>query len=113
MYTSGMIRLDAEWTALMERYEERHRDPRNRLCHLFGIPLLAASVPVGATVVGLPLAASMLAVGSCLQVLGHVFEGKRPAFVDDRRNVLVGLVWWLEQAGLAVKTSGQDHAGAS
>jgi uncharacterized membrane protein YGL010W len=110
MYTSGMIRLDAEWTALMDRYEERHLHPRNRLCHFLGIPLLAASVPVGATVVGLPLAASMLALGSCLQALGHVFEGKRPAFVDDRRNVLVGLVWWLEQAGVPVKTTERDHA---
>jgi uncharacterized membrane protein YGL010W len=112
MYTSSMIRLDAEWTALMDGYEERHRDPRNRLCHLLGIPLLAASVPVGATVVGLPLAASMLAVGSGLQALGHVFEGRRPAFVDDRRNVLVGLVWWLGQAGVPVKTTERDHAGS-
>jgi uncharacterized membrane protein YGL010W len=113
MYTSHMIRLDTEWTALMDRYEERHRDPRNRLCHLFGIPLLVASVPVGATGLGLPVAASMLAVGICLQLLGHVFEGKQPAFVDDRRNVLVGLVWWLQKVGVPVQTTARDHARSS
>jgi uncharacterized membrane protein YGL010W len=112
VYTHRMFQLDAEWTDLMHRYEERHRDPRNRRCHLVGIPLIAASVPVGATVVGLPLAASMLAVGSCLQAIGHACEGKRPAFVDDRRNVIVGLLWWLDEVGLSVKTTEQGHVGS-
>jgi uncharacterized membrane protein YGL010W len=98
-----MIRLNSEWSRLMQRYEGQHQDARNQRCHRVGIPLIAASFPVGATVVGLPLAASMLAVGCSLQAVGHYFEKKRPAFIDDRRNVLVGLLWWLKESGMAIE----------
>lgn len=96
-----MIRLDAEWTELMRRYEEQHADPRNQACHKVGIPLIAASVPVAATIVGLPLAAAMFTTGWTFQFVGHVFEGKKPAFVDDRRNLIVGLLWWMKKSGVA------------
>jgi uncharacterized membrane protein YGL010W len=98
-----MFQLSTEWTRLMSRYEEQHRDPRNRACHRVGIPLIAASIPVGATVVGLPLAGSMLALGCIFQALGHFFEKNTPAFVDDRRNVLVGLLWWLKESGVPIE----------
>jgi len=98
-----MIQLDAEWTDLMRKYEEQHADPRNQACHRVGIPLIAASLPLGATVVGLPLAAGMFTVGWGFQFLGHLFEGKKPAFVDDRRNLVVGLLWWLKKSGVRVE----------
>jgi uncharacterized membrane protein YGL010W len=104
-----MIRLNSEWTRLMHAYEERHQDVRNRKCHRVGIPLIAASIPVGATVVGLPLAALMFGVGCSFQGIGHHFEKKRPAFVDDRRNVLVGLVWWLKESGILIEMT-EGHA---
>ena len=98
-----MIQLNAEWTDLMHKYEDGHSDPRNQLCHKVGIPLIAASFPVGATIVGLPLAATMFSVGWGVQFVGHYFEGKKPAFVDDKRNFLVGLLWWMKKNGIPVQ----------
>ena len=97
-----MLRLNNEWTDLMRRYEEDHSDPRNQACHRVGIPLIAASIPVGATIVGLPLAAAMFTTGWTFQFVGHAFEGKKPSFVDDRRNLFVGLLWWLKKSGVKV-----------
>jgi uncharacterized membrane protein YGL010W len=97
-----MLRLNAEWTDLMHKYEGDHQDPRNQACHRVGIPLIAASLPIGATVVGLPLAAAMFTTGWAFQFVGHAFEGKKPSFVDDRRNLVVGLLWWLKKSGVRV-----------
>ena len=78
----------------MAQYQQDHQDPRNQFCHSIGIPLIAASLPVGATIVGLPLAVPMFTVGWGFQFVGHYFEGKKPSFVDDRRQLLVGVLWW-------------------
>jgi|ERR1700722_13578485 uncharacterized membrane protein YGL010W len=98
-----MIRLNPEWTSLMRLYEHDHADPRNQACHKVGIPLIAASLPLGATVVGLPLAAAMFTTGWGFQFLGHWFEGKKPSFVSDRRQLLVGGLWWLKKAGVPIE----------
>ena len=97
------IRLNAEWTDLMNRYSDDHADPRNQACHTVGIPLIAASFPVGATIIGLPLAATMFGVGWGFQFVGHYFEGKKPSFVDDKRNLIVGLLWWLKKTGAPIE----------
>ncbi len=97
------MRLNAEWTDLMHRYEDDHRDPRNQACHKIGIPLIAASFPVGATIVGLPAAAGMFTVGWAFQFVGHYFEGKQPSFVNDKRNLIVGLLWWAKKMGANVE----------
>ena len=34
------------------------------------------------------------------QFIGHAFEGKKPSFVDDRRQLLTGLLWWTQKVGL-------------
>jgi uncharacterized membrane protein YGL010W len=97
-----MIRLNDDWLRLMRQYEQEHRDPRNQACHAIGIPMIAASLPIGATVVGLPLAATLFTVGWGFQFAGHWFEGNDPAFFSDKRNLLVGLLWWAEKRGLKV-----------
>jgi uncharacterized membrane protein YGL010W len=94
------LNLDAEWKDLLESYREQHRDPRNQACHRIGIPMILASFPVGATIVGLPLAAGMFTVGWAFQFLGHRFEGNDPAFFSDRRQLAVGALWWANKAGL-------------
>jgi uncharacterized membrane protein YGL010W len=94
------IRLDATWTDLLEKYREQHRDPRNQACHRVGIPMILASFPIGATVVGLPLAATLFTVGWGFQFLGHRFEGNDPAFFSDPRNLIVGALWWAQKQGL-------------
>jgi uncharacterized membrane protein YGL010W len=98
-----MIRLNDEWTTLMKNYEADHTDPRNQACHKVGIPLIAASLPVGATIVGLPAAAAMFTTGWAFQFVGHLFEGKKPSFVEDRRYLVVGLLWWLKKTGAPIE----------
>ena len=98
-----MIRLGREWSELFRSYGEQHADPRNQACHTIGIPLIAASIPIGATIVGLPLAASMFTVGWGFQFLGHYFEGKPPALVADKRQTVMGLIWWLKKVGVEVR----------
>ena len=68
--------------------------------HKIGIPLIVGSLPVGMTIVGLPLAAAMFGVGWGFQFVGHAFEGKKPSFTRDLRYLAIGPVWitveWIE-----------------
>lgn len=98
-----MIRLNREWSSLLATYKSQHQDPRNQACHRIGIPMILASLPIGATIVGLPLAAGLFTVGWGFQFLGHYFEGSDPAFFSDSRQLVVGAVWWLQKSGLAVQ----------
>lgn len=101
------MRLGPVWSDCLARYKLDHQDPRNQACHKVGIPLIAASIPIGATIVGLPLAATMFTVGWGFQFAGHVFEGKKPSFIDDKRSIVIGALWWAEKAGiLDIETSG-------
>lgn len=97
-----MIRLNADWTRLLHKYQDDHQNPRNQALHKIGIPLIVGSFPVGATLVGLPLAATMFTVGWGFQFAGHFFEGKKPSFVDDRRSLLIGVLWCLDKYGVHV-----------
>jgi uncharacterized membrane protein YGL010W len=92
--------LNAEWSELFRKYRDDHQDPRNQACHKLGIPMILASLPLGATIVGLPLAVPLFTVGWGFQFLGHVFEGKKPSFVDDKRSLVIGALWCLEKYGL-------------
>jgi uncharacterized membrane protein YGL010W len=94
------VRLNPEWAQLLERYQREHRDRRNELTHLVGIPMIAASLPLAITIVGLPVALGLWTVGWGLQFAGHWFEGNDPAFFRDRRNLIVGVIWWAQKAGL-------------
>ncbi|MCS6798579.1 MAG: DUF962 domain-containing protein [Myxococcota bacterium] len=96
------IRLGPQWSAMLRQYREDHSHPVNQACHAIGIPLIAASIPVGATVVGLPLAVAMFGVGWAFQFAGHLAEGKKPSFFEDRRYLLVGLLWWSHKVGLDI-----------
>jgi uncharacterized membrane protein YGL010W len=95
--------LNEDWSALFESYKRDHQDPRNQLCHSIGIPLILGSFPVGATVIGLPLGVTMFGVGWVFQFAGHVFEGKKPAFVDDKRQLFVGALWWFKKMGVDIR----------
>jgi uncharacterized membrane protein YGL010W len=98
----ALINLNEEWSELMDSYSDDHQNKINQACHSVGIPLIAASIPVGATVIGLPIAAAMFTVGWGFQFTGHAFEGKKPSFVDDKRQLLVGLMWWTRKVGLPI-----------
>ena len=84
-----------EW---VRQYAGSHQHPVNRACHTIGIPLIAASLVLGAVslvVHGLwPVPVAMFVVGWILQFVGHWFEGKPPEFLSDWRFLFVGLRWW-------------------
>lgn len=96
------LALNASWSELMDRYADDHQHPVNQACHTVGIPLIAGSLPVAATIVGIPLAAAMFSTGWTFQFVGHAFEGKRPTFVEDPRALVVGLLWWAKKMGVEI-----------
>ena len=122
---------------LLAEYGTYHRDPRNRWCHEFGIPLIVLSIIallrlvhyerfdlaqvaivlvcfyylrlVGAKAlttivvfallyvvswyVEWPVAIGLFVVGWILQFVGHMFEGKSPAFMTNLVHLLIGPLW--------------------
>lgn len=96
------IQLNEEWSRLFAQYRLDHQHPMNKRLHRVGIPLILSSLPLAATVVGLPLAATLFSVGWGFQFAGHMFEGKKPSFVDDKRALLIGAMWYLDQIGLTL-----------
>ena len=98
-YLLPPMKLNPSWSRLLESYKSDHQNPKNQACHKIGIPMIAASIPIAATVVGLPLAAGLFTVGWTFQFVGHAFEGKKPSFVEDKRALVVGLMWWAEKSG--------------
>lgn len=101
----ALIQLNEEWSQLMDNYDDDHQNKINQACHAVGVPLIAASIPVGATIVGLPLAVGMFSVGWGFQFAGHVFEGKKPSFVEDKRALVIGLLWWTKKMRLSIVAS--------
>jgi uncharacterized membrane protein YGL010W len=96
----ALIQLDAEWSDLMDKYQADHQNPVNQACHSVGIPLIAASIPLGLSLIGAPLAVPMFTVGWTFQFVGHAFEGKKPSFVGDKRQLVVGALWWFQKVGM-------------
>ncbi len=88
-------RTGEQWVA---QYSSSHQNRVNRLCHTFGIPMIALSLIL---LVGMfwfgwiwKLSLALFIVGWILQFVGHAFEGKPPEFFSDPRFLLVGLRWW-------------------
>lgn len=85
-----------DWVA---RYELSHQHPVNRACHTIGIPMIVASLGLGAFSIFNPSlrlpALALFAIGWVLQFVGHAFEGKPPEFFRDWRFLFVGFRWWL------------------
>ncbi len=70
--------------------------------------LLAASLWLGAqvaamsTVGWLLVAAGLFVLGWIVQFIGHGFEGKKPAFVDDLVGLLMGPLFIVAEVGFAL-----------
>jgi uncharacterized membrane protein YGL010W len=88
-------RTSEQWIA---QYASSHRHPGNRLCHTFGIPMIALSLILGVASIlfsGLwKIALGLFVVGWILQFVGHALEHTWPEFFHDPRFLLVGLRWW-------------------
>ena len=94
------------WDDWIAQYSTSHQDPRNRLCHFFGIPMIVVSLAIGAVALVLlafsnPAAApvgltalALFVLGWLLQFAGHAMEGKPPEFLSDWRFLFVGTRWW-------------------
>ena len=95
-----MLRLSAEWTKLLDSFEELHTEPRNQFCHDIGIPLVLASFPLALFGAGLAVAMTLVIVGGFFVAFGHRCEGHAPDLVGDPRQLAVAVIWWLERRGV-------------
>jgi uncharacterized membrane protein YGL010W len=85
--------------------------------------LLALSVWIGNALAALPthiwLAVSIsgFVVGWVLQFIGHVFEGRKPAFIDDIMSLAIGPLFIVVEAlfacGLLPQLKAELHARAA
>ncbi len=82
----------------------------------FGLAMLAVMAPafafgtwLAAQSTGLWLAgsAALFGVGWVIQLLGHVFEGKKPAFLDDLVGLLVGPLFLVAELAFALGLRGE------
>jgi uncharacterized membrane protein YGL010W len=71
------------WLDMMRKYARDLTDSRNLACHTVGVPLMAASVPMARTFIGIPLAAGMFATGWALQFAGHAFVANSEVYVEE------------------------------
>lgn len=72
-------------------YEAAHKHPLNKLTHVFGIPIIVASLPL---MFLKPLIGTAMFVGGwILQFVGHHFEGNGPKFFQGPIFLLIGVVW--------------------
>lgn len=156
----------------LSTYAEYHRDSRNILTHLFGVPiivfavivllskpafeiagftanpamlgyvlalvfyfrlsflfgaimavLMAAGIYAALSIAQMPMWAWALTgvgafvIGWVIQFVGHYYEGKKPAFVDDLVGLLVGPIFIVAEVLFAMglcqdlKTEIESHAG--
>jgi len=103
----GPVNAAAGATALATRYY-RKLDPTYG--NAMGA-VLGASYALGTAIAAMPLplwagaTGSLLVGGWALQLLGHAFEGKKPAFLDDVRGLLDGPLFLVAQVAFAVGLS--------
>lgn len=86
------------WDSWIAEYAQAHKNPVNNITHLFGIPMIAVSLPMMLASLLLPAlwpwAIGLFLSGWALQFIGHAFEGRPPEFLKDWRFLFVGLRWW-------------------
>jgi uncharacterized membrane protein YGL010W len=99
----------------MRDYGEAHRQLGTRVTHMFGIPMIVASLPLIPTVP--PVGIGLFAGGWTLQFIGHyVFEKNDPQFFGDPVNLGIGVLWaaaeWAKLAGIKLPLPGLEEAAA-
>jgi uncharacterized membrane protein YGL010W len=87
----------------LDEYAAAHRQIGTRVTHMFGIPMIVASLPIFPFN---PLLGGGLFLGGwTLQLVGHyVFEHNDPQFLGDPMNLLIGVLWaameWAQLVGI-------------
>jgi uncharacterized membrane protein YGL010W len=89
------------WDDWVAQYSASHQNAANRICHMVGIPLIAASLLLTPLLFlnrgWWKLPAFLFVLGWVLQFAGHAVEGKPPEFFKDPRFLFVGLRWWFSK----------------
>ena len=95
----GRILAGKPWDEWIARYSRSHQHPRNRFCHVLGIPLIVLSLLLFVVTLFVgrlwPIPLALFAIGWILQFVGHAVEGKPPEFFHDWRFLMVGFRWWV------------------
>lgn len=81
--------------SFLEKYQEDHQHPMNKLTHAFGIPMIVISIPL--VFFSWKWALFLFVLGWVLQFIGHAFEGKKPSFFSNPVYLLVGPVWYVKK----------------
>ena len=93
----------------MAYYRSQHTSKGIRATHLFGIPMVAASIPLmfGRPKLGIPL----FAAGWALQVAGHrVYERNNPTLREGFLSYqLCGLAFWCEEMVDLIATAAAER----
>ncbi|MDO8520350.1 MAG: DUF962 domain-containing protein [Deltaproteobacteria bacterium] len=79
----------------LENYREKHQHPVNRALHSVGIPMIVISLPLFFW--NWKIALALFVLGWILQFVGHVFEGKPPAFFSNPVYLFTGVYWWVKK----------------
>ena len=99
----GPVNAAVGATALAARYY-RALDPQYGAAMGY---VLAATCAAGSAIAAMPLpiwaptAAGLFVGGWALQFVGHMFEGRKPAFLDDLRGLLDGPLFLIAEAAFA------------
>jgi hypothetical protein len=78
------------WTREFAFYLHEHRNPLNRLTHMFGVPLLIVTGVLGLWWNNWALLVGGQVVGWAIQIAGHRIEGNRPALLKRPISFLMG-----------------------
>ncbi len=98
----------------LEYYRSQHQTKGCQLTHLFGVPLIAISLPL--MFFNLRRGLAIFAAGWCLQFIGHFyFEKNKPVVITRVANtyvplaalVVVGQYWRTILYGLFAQGNGQ------
>lgn len=73
------------------------------MASLMGLSWFACAwLAAQSTLVWLLSAGALFVVGWVFQLVGHVFEGRKPAFIDDLVGLLIGPLFVVAEAGFAL-----------
>jgi len=76
---------------MIDNYKSSHTHPVNHVLHAIGIPTLIVSLPC--FFFNWKLGLLLFVVGWIFQFVGHIFEGKPPAFFSNPAYLLIGPIW--------------------
>jgi uncharacterized membrane protein YGL010W len=80
-----------EFHSQLSYYRSQHRTTGCKITHLFGVPMIAASVPL--LFLSARAASQFFVAGWALQLIGHyVYEKNKPVLLSEHGNPMVLLV---------------------